>query len=214
MRNDLVVISLALIMIFSITLGQCDMSDEFIKIGWENIKNEQYDLAVENFDNAISMNSSSYEAWHGKGYAINGLGGQDYSDKKYIESTSHFDEAKKCFEKAIQLNSSDHRAYRDLAWTVNMLDDFETALELVDKALEISPDDTEAIIVKGSIRYRESKYREAAELYRKATEMDPTNPDAWYSYCFVLSEQFKGDPKYSDETELACKKSAELNTGD
>jgi tetratricopeptide (TPR) repeat protein len=214
MRNDLVTISLAFIVISSFALGQSDRSDEFIKIGWENIKNEQYDLAIENFDKAISINSSSYEAWHGKGYAINGLGGKDYYDKNYIESTSHFNEAKECFEKAIQLNSSDHKAYRDLAWTENMLNEFETALELVDKALEISPNDTEAIIVKGSIRYRESKYREAAELYHNATEMDPTNPDAWYSYCFVLSNQFTGDPKYSDETEIACKKSAELNTGD
>jgi tetratricopeptide (TPR) repeat protein len=212
MRNDFAIISLAFIVIYSSALGQSDRSDEFVKMGSENIKNYQYDLATENFDKAISMNPLSYEAWHGKGYALNGLGGKDYDNTNY--TSPHFIEAKKCFEKAIQLNSTDHRAYRDLAWTLNMLDEFETALELVDKALEISPNDTEAFIVKGSIRYRESKYREAAELFHTATEMDPTNPDAWYSYCLVLSEQFVGDTKYSDDAELACKKSAELNTND
>lgn len=206
-----------IILTCSFGAGQSDQANESIRLGWEHIKKMEYDMALKNFEEATLLDPSNSEAWYGKGYAINGLGGMDYTiaeegedADKYVEAENYFNEAKKAFEKAIQLNSSNYKAYIHMAWSESMLRNFEKALELIDKALEISPNNAEAINVKGTIYYRTSDYRKAAELYRKAVTLDPENPDAWWDYCDVLKNELAGDPRYVDETDTACKKSAEL----
>lgn len=215
----LVFVLLVFIVICSFAVAQKDTFDKYMKDGWTYLSKEQYDLAIDNFDKAISIDPSNSEAWRGKGYATDGLGSQDYSiaeddhnDSEYIKAENHFKEANKYLEKAIQLNSSNYEAYINLAWSESMLRNFTKALELADKALEITPNNAEALNIKGTIYYRTSDYRKAAELFRKATTIDPKNADAWWDYCDVLSHQLAGDPSYADETNVACKKSSELNT--
>jgi tetratricopeptide (TPR) repeat protein len=183
-------------------------SEELIKQGWELINVESYSEAEKIFDEAILSNSSSPEAWHAKGFALNGLGYEKYDANEFVEARRYFEEAIKCFEKAIQLNSSFTYAYLDMADSENKLDNYEKAMELVDKAIEIDPNNADAISVKGTIYSRMGEYDKALELHRKAVTMDPKCATAWYCICDILKEQKKGDPDSAAETDYACQTAA------
>lgn len=211
MKMECASILLVLIAICSLASGQRNTADELIREGSDLLAKGEYDHALVDFDKALSMDSSSPEAWHGKGYALNGLGCNEYEEKKFTDATAHFEEAKECLEKAIQLNSSFYLdAYIDLAFSENMLNNPDKALELIDRAIKIYPNNAEAINLKGTILYRQSKYDEAIKFYREAARKDPENFNAWWDLCDVLKNQKKGDPNFAEETSTACQNVAAI----
>jgi tetratricopeptide (TPR) repeat protein len=211
MKIKFVSILVIFFVICSSVAGQGNTTDYWIKKGLSSNDVELYPEAIDSFDKAISLNSSSPEAWHGKGYALNGEGYADDDAHKYTEAKGYYEEAIKCFEKALQLNSSYLDAYLDMADSENRLDNYEKAQETIDKAIKIYPNNAEAINVKGTIFYRKGEYDEALKLFREATTVDPNCANAWADVCKVLKEQNKGDPNAAAEAERACQKAADLD---
>ena len=152
----------------------------------ENLINEgtalnnatSYDIAIPYFDEAISMNSSNSEAWYGKGFALENEGA---FERDIIKAGSYNEEAKKCLEEAIQLNPNYEDAYRELAWTESMLGNSEKGIELINKAINMDPNDAEAINVKGEIFFEMGRYSDALPFYYQASRIDPNNSNAWFN---------------------------------
>jgi tetratricopeptide (TPR) repeat protein len=201
---------LVFIMICSLVAAQENAADDWIKKGWALIDVESYPEAMEYFDRAISLDSSSPEAWHGKGFALNGEAYEKDDAHEFTEARGYFEEAIKCFEKAIELNSSYLDAYMDMADSENKLDNYEKALELIEKAIKINPNNAEVFNVKGTILYRMGKYDESIELFRKAKTLDPKCANAWSNICVFLKEQKKGDSNAAIEAADACQKAADF----
>jgi tetratricopeptide (TPR) repeat protein len=199
-----------IITIFLVVACKGITADELILQGWKLNEIESYPEAIEIFDEAISLNSSNPEAWHGKGFALNGMGYEKRDENEFVEARGYFEEAIKCFERAIKLNSSFAFAYIDMADSENNLDNYERALEMSNKAIEIDPKNAEALNAKGTIYYRMGEYDKALELFRKATTIDPKCADGWYNICEVLKEQSRGNPVIAEETDSACQKAAAL----
>jgi tetratricopeptide (TPR) repeat protein len=210
MISKLASVSWILIMLSLVSACYGNTSEELIKQGWDLNQVDSYSEAAEIFDEAILLNSSSPEAWHGKGFALNGIGYEKNDANEFVEARRYFEEAIKCFEKAIQLNSSFAYAYLDMADSESCLDNYERSLELVDKAIEIDPNNADAIDVKGIIYDRMGDYDKALEMYRKAVTMDPECATAWFNICGLLKEQSKGYPESVAETDYACQKAAAL----
>ncbi len=209
MKIEPITISLAFIIIIcSSMVVQGNVEDDWINKGMALIDVESYPEAVACFDKAISLNSSSSEAWHGKGFALNGEAYDKDDAQEYIDARGYYKEAIKCFEKAIQLDSSNLDAYMDMADSENRLDNYEKALEIINKAIKINPDNADVINVKGTILYRMGEYDESIKLFREATTMNPKCADAWSNICKFLKEQKKGDPNAATEADEACQKAA------
>ena len=104
-------ILLIVIVICSSVAGQGNTADGWIKKGWTLIDVESYTEAAECFEKAILLNSSSPEAWDGKGFALNGEGYKKDYAHEYTEARGCYEEAIRCFKRAIQLNSSYFNAY-------------------------------------------------------------------------------------------------------
>jgi tetratricopeptide (TPR) repeat protein len=207
--NSASILLAAIVISSSIACGG-NTIDDLIKEGWELIQVDLYSEAQEKFDEAISLNSSSPEAWHGKGFALNGKAYEKDDANEFAEARGYYEEAIRCFGKAIQLNSSYFDAYMDMSDSENRLDNYDKALELIDKAIAIEPNNAEAINVKGTIHYRMGEYDQALELFRKATTMDPNCANGWFNICSVLKEQGKGDPNADAEADVACQKAAAI----
>jgi tetratricopeptide (TPR) repeat protein len=171
---------------------------------------ESYPEAVSCFDKAISLNPSSSEAWHGKGFALNGEAYDKDDAHEYTEARGYYEEAIKCFEEAIQLDPSNLDAYMDMADSENRLDNYKEALEIINKAIKINPDNADVINVKGTIFYRMGEYDEAIKLFHEATTMNPKCAYAWSNICKFLKEQKKGDPNAAAEADEACQKAAAI----
>lgn len=64
--------------------------------------------------------------------------------------------------------------------------DYEAALELVEKTLEIEPKDVRALVLRGDILYCLSRDQEALDTFRKTLAIDPDCVEALISCAGVL----------------------------
>ncbi len=106
-------------------------------------------------------------------------------------------EAIRLFKEAVRLDPEFHRAWSNLAIAyLNMPDydrsysveeGFERGLEAAEKALEIWPESTEALIITANYNEYNCNLSEAARLFEKAIAFNPDDPTAHHWYAILLS---------------------------
>jgi TolB-like protein/Tfp pilus assembly protein PilF len=64
---------------------------------------------------------------------------------------SRWNDSVHLYERAAQLNPRDIQLFMDRAWTFSMLRQFAAAAEMIERALEISPDDPEVLVSKAKL---------------------------------------------------------------
>jgi tetratricopeptide (TPR) repeat protein len=117
-----------------------------------NQKRTQYDEIRKKFpQNALE--------WNGRGIKLYSLG-------VYIEALGSF-------EKAINLSRERVDFRLNGAITLSMLHRFESALEEINKVIEMVPNDANVWNQKGDIFFRKEKYHDALNCYEKAFRLDP-----------------------------------------
>ena len=100
------------------------------------------------------------------------------------------------FKQAIALDPNFHRAWSNLAVALVNLPDydrsynrkaqFEHGLEAANKALQIYPQSTEALIIKADYAVSNCEISEAARLYENAIVFNPEDPTAHHWYAIFL----------------------------
>ena len=70
---------------------------------------------------------------------------------------------------------------------------FNDAIESLEKAIELKPDDPEAWHNKGCVLGKLGKYKEELKAYDKAIELKPDYPEAWNNKGVALAERGKHD---------------------
>jgi tetratricopeptide (TPR) repeat protein len=167
--------------------------EELVNKGMKSFYMGTYPAAKESFDAAISLNSSSPEAWRGLGCALNGL-----AQKQTVSAAEKsYYEAIECFEKALQLNPNYAEAFMDMAWSYYKLQDYGTAEEKIDIALKINPNLPDAYNIKGKIFFDMFKYYDAIKCYKNALQIDSDNSNAYWNMGDAL--EMIGDEKGADE---------------
>ncbi|NJL52575.1 MAG: tetratricopeptide repeat protein [Hydrococcus sp. SU_1_0] len=113
------------------------------------------------YDKAIELREDLYLAWFAKGFALG-------FDQKY-------DLALAACQKAIELQVAPSRykydAYRCESGALQALQQFAPALESLDQALSISPDNPADWMAQGELRYALGQYQPALESFNKAAEL-------------------------------------------
>jgi len=107
-------------------------------------------------------------------------------------------EAIRLFKQAVQLDPKFHRAWSNLAIaylnipdydrSASFDDSFELGLAAAQKALEIEPQSSEALIITANYNVMHCNYSEAARQYQRAIELNPRDPTAQHWYGITLSE--------------------------
>ena len=64
--------------------------------------------------------------------------------------------------------------------------DYESALAMIEKSLEIEPDDVRSLVLRGDILYCLNKDNEALETFNRVLEIDPDSVEALISRAGVL----------------------------
>ncbi len=100
------------------------------------------------------------------------------------------------FKQAVSLDPDFHRAWSNLAIAYLNLPDydrsfnqeygFKKGLEAADKALQIYPQSTEALIIKANYAQTKCEMPEAARLYEQAIRFNPEDPTAHHWYAIFL----------------------------
>jgi TolB-like protein/Tfp pilus assembly protein PilF len=88
----------------------------------------------------------------------------------------NWDESIAYLEQALVLDPHNSEVLSNTAWTYAMLRQFPAALELYDRALEITPNDPDLITVKASIYQAEGNLPRAAKLLSEINAQSPIEP--------------------------------------
>ncbi|MFX0079739.1 MAG: tetratricopeptide repeat protein, partial [Candidatus Hermodarchaeota archaeon] len=121
------------------------------------------DEAIKAFDRAIKLDSKNARVWYDKGVAL-GL----------IDQHAN---AVKAYRMATTLNPNDERSFFNLANTLaRNLEEYEPALEVVDTLLEINPEHTNGLYLRGRILVELNRHKEANECFNKVLTLEPDYP--------------------------------------
>ena len=154
---------------------------------------KQYKEAVENYTQAIQLQSNTALFYNNRGCAYGGLG--------------EYDKAISDYNKAIELDSFNSTDYHNRGYTYNNLKEYEKAISDYGKAIELSPNNATAYNNRGSIYIVLGRTDEAISDLNKAIELKPevANP---YKH---LGDICKDQGEYTKSIQFASK-AIELNS--
>ena len=135
------------------------------KAGLE-IKNKNYDTAIENGKKAIELDKKFVDAYYHIGLAYN-------YKKKY-------DAAIESFQKALDYNKNHIESWNLIGLAYMAKNEFDNALTFLNKALEIDPNFSTGWFNIGNIYKLTNEFDKAIESYGKATKLDPDFAKAWF----------------------------------
>jgi superkiller protein 3 len=126
--------------------------------------------------------------------------------KKVCIACSDFSKFKRKEKRIVHKQMNEKLAmYRDLK-KLKKLGRYEEALQAIDKALELNPDNSYAWNNKGIALRNLGRHEEALQAYDKALELNPDYSNAWYNKGIALYNLGR-----HEEAQRASKKASELN---
>lgn len=138
--------------------------------------NVDYRNALADFDRAIELDPDFISAHLGQAYAY--LGMADY------------EAATAAFNRVLELSTENDHLIRAMA--LSGTGDYGNSILESTKAIELNPNDTYALIVRGSVYADTRQYAPAIDDFKKAIELSPDNPFfGYFNLGRVYSE--KGD---------------------
>jgi len=151
-----------------------------VNLGMAYLNIPDFNRAIESFNNALAIDSNFYAAHIGKGAVFDYRSEPDLAEAEY--------------RKAIKLEPNNGIGYKKLGLILINKNDYENAITISNKALELLPSDDDvenmvslAYFKYGNYLYQQSKYHEAITNLEKAVEYTPNNSNpkvalAWAYY--------------------------------
>ncbi|KAB8333997.1 tetratricopeptide repeat protein [Scytonema tolypothrichoides VB-61278] len=136
-----------------------DMNLLFVKIGDECFEKEQYNAAINNYNQALKLNSKDFETYYKRGLAHYHLGDYEGAIADYIQ--------------AIEINPYYGKVYNKIGLSRYHLGDYEGAIADYTQAIRINPNDAVAYRSRADIRYHLGDYQGAIEDYNQAVKINP-----------------------------------------
>ena len=135
-------------------------SYDFFYDGVANLKDKKYDLALENFNQAIEMDSNYIEAYIQRGMVYKKI-------KNYNDAISDY-------SKVIELDSENAVAYRERGICYSKLENYKSALEDIDKAIQLGFNDKDILDKKKFlIKKLEENVSKSSNEELRPVESDP-----------------------------------------
>ncbi|MBI5967765.1 MAG: tetratricopeptide repeat protein [Deltaproteobacteria bacterium] len=172
-------------------------------------KEKKYDLALEQFSDAVKKNPLNAEAYKRMAYIYGEMGNlerelQYYKKAVEVEENNpsyafhlgeilmrkygDFKQANFYLQKAYQLNSQNYHYASNYAHCLKMLSRFDEALEVYDNIIKTSPKDPDGYVLKGHCLLKMKKYEEAIQSYSKAQAIRPLDFLAARNLALAYSE--------------------------
>jgi cytochrome c-type biogenesis protein CcmH/NrfG len=134
---------------------------------------------------------------------------------KMTESTTallqqeKYPEARQAAQQWTQVQPDSGIAWRELGIAALGTGDLQTAQPALEKAVTMSPQDSEAQVVLGNIYFKKKDFSKAETAYRTGVKLTPDSPDAMLGLARALIVQNKDLP----EAETCATKAANANSG-
>lgn len=149
--------------LWSLVIKTAPNSTAYNNRGQMYLDRKDYDLAIKDFDAAVSLLRSHYQAYYNKGLAYQELG--------------KYDEALKNYEKAIKYRPNYPPAYHNKSFVYLKLKQYDKAIEAATKGLELKPDVVGMYANRAKAYAYLGKFDEAIRDAQKAKELGHKNSE-------------------------------------
>ncbi len=129
------------------------------------IENQNYDVAIDDCNKAIELDSTYIDAYYYIGITNN--------------EKHDYDTAISYFKKSIDLNSNYAKSWNHMGFSYERLDEFDKAIESYQKAVGFEPNYALAHYNLANAYKHKKRFDKAIESYEKATKVDPNYANAW-----------------------------------
>lgn len=150
---------------------------QLFNAGTKNTKEEKYEDGLKNFQMAIYVKPSRYEAYTNAGYVWQQLGNNDSAYTYY--------------QQAYNLDKTNIRVLESFAAMSFNLKQYDRADSLFAAVVEADPANADAWLRRGLIADQKGEYEKAAEYYNKALEIDKTICEAWFNLGIIYFQKLQ-----------------------
>lgn len=133
--------------------------DTYLKLGSFEFVNENYEKAVEYFDNIIKIDITNSVAWMVKGITL--------------ERQRRYDDAIRCCDKALEIDPRAAHAWITKGLALGKLEKYDAEIRCYDEALNINPKDISAQSMKGFAFCNLEKFDDAIRCCDEALDIYP-----------------------------------------
>ncbi|MCD6459190.1 tetratricopeptide repeat protein [bacterium] len=195
-----------------------ELSDVYNNIGLAMLKKKNYKKAVEYFDDCIKRNSRLPDPHNNKGTALRKMGKYDDAivqfkkavmiDSEYLPAYNNIAETylaqKKIndavaqYEKMLKINPSLKSIYQrlselyfELYTQEKVLEYLDKAIETIDRAIGMYPENVALRTVKGKYLMESGQKEKALELFKKIVELAPHRPESYYNLGIAYHQNTK-----------------------
>ena len=189
-------------------IGANESASDLNESGMQALKNNNYSMAVNLFQQVVKLEPKHKTAWNNLGRAYLGLNQNDQAIaafKKQIEIDPYdqfaynnlgvayenelkYDDARNQFQKQIEINPLDPFAHGGLGMLYSKQKNFAAAVPELEKAVELQPQNALLVIALGQAYIATNQTDKGMAAFEKAISLAP-NQITWNNIAFALAEQ-------------------------
>jgi tetratricopeptide (TPR) repeat protein len=137
---------------------------KFNNLGVTSFHNGEYELARDEFLEAVGLDPEFAESWNNLGLVYTELEDDDG--------------AREAFSRAIEINPDLPAAYNNLGYIFYKQEDYEMAVEMYNEAIKRNAENSSAYTNLGNAYFKQGNRDEASRAWEKALQIDPANEKA------------------------------------
>jgi Flp pilus assembly protein TadD len=137
---------------------------KFNNLGVTSFHNGEYELARDQFLEAVDLDPEFAESWNNLGLVCTEMEDDDG--------------AREAFSKAIEINPDLPAAYNNLGYIFYKQENYDMAIQMYNEAINRSADNSSAYTNLGNAHFKKGDTKDARKAWEKALEIDPANEKA------------------------------------
>ena len=170
--------------------SQNQQASQYASLGYKNLKDGDFDSAINDLSLAIDADPNYYYAYSQRGIAFRKIG----------QSASAIDDYKKVENFGPKSLVQDGCLFDNMAIAYTDLGEFDIAISYHDKALRLSPNNPFIISNRGSTKMDMKNYSGAVLDFQRSLELSPEGPALLnIGLALILNGRFKESIKYLDQ---------------
>lgn len=199
------------------------LATAFNNRGLAHDRKGEYDLAVQDYDQAVRLDPNSSDAFYNRGNTYRNKGEYDRSIGDFDQAIAlnsnllfafisrgnsyddkgEYDRALQNFDQAIRLNPNYAAAFSHRGVAYAWKGEYDRAIQDFDRAIRLNPDDDDGHFGLGYARFCLGQFSSADQAFRKVLHSHPQSPDAaiWH----YLSQARAGQNGRADLKKIASK---------
>jgi len=185
---------------------------DFLEKGKKELEQKNFGGAIENFNQAISLNPQSAFCFFNRGTAYLELGERQkgfqefFKAAKLFEGQNDFPNAIECYDYLIEADPSNSSFFYQRGWDFLQLKEYDRSISDLKKTLQLDPNFYPGYLSLGDAHYQKGDYKEAVKNYLSAKDLNPNNKEVYEGLAktfFALKDKEKTKKSYEKFVELS-----------